>query len=811
MTSVWQDVRFGLRMLAKNPGFAAVAILTLALGIAATTTIFSVIDSVLLNPFPYKNAHRLATASIRLPGGAEIPRFPVAAFLDFKEQNHTFDDMIGLAYLGVRFWGREGTQSVQGGWVTSDAFGVLGSRPVLGRPLTSEDGKPGSPPVFVMSYQLWVKEFNKDPKALGITLDLNGTPRTLIAVMPPRFHFGGCEIWIPLSLNRDTFIPGFGIVPNELWTLGHLKRGVSAQTAESDLQVIAMQREREYPAFFRPQYKMRVNTLQDYSVGRFKPALFPLMGAVGMLLMIACSNVANLLLARATVREREIAIRASLGASRGRLVRQLLVESFILATASCIAGYVLAFWGLKGVAAVIPVGIVPSEVDIGLHPATLIFAMGVAVATALLCSVTPAIHAARRDLRIGLARAGKGTTKAVRHGKLRSAQVIAEVAVSIVLLIGSGLMVRSLLALERINLGFDPNKVLYMDLALPEGRYDTADQIKTIFRKILDRINAIPGVTAAAVTSSVPPYSWGGTDVRVQGKTQDELSGITFIMCSEGYFETLGRHLLRGRLLTQRDIDSARRVAVINEALARAYFQDGNPVGRGIKLSTFEMYFPDWPRDAYLEIVGVVADANNSGLEDPPRPEAYMPHTLTGGGNRMIVMRTAGNSGGVQASVRRNIGALDTDIAISEVGTVESYLKQWYFAKPQFILMVLGAFATIGLVLVIMGVFSMMAYTVSLRTHEIGIRMALGAQERDVLRMVLKNGLGLLTGGAIAGVIVSLALTHLMASQIWGVSATDPWTFATVVLVILVAGLAACFLPARRATRVNPLIALHSE
>jgi putative ABC transport system permease protein len=535
------------------------------------------------------------------------------------------------------------------------------------------------------------------------------------------------------------------------------------------------------------------------------------MGAVALLLMIVCSNVANLLLAQATVREKEIAIRASLGARRSRLVRQLLVESFILATASCMAGYVFAFWGLKGVAAVIPGGMVPAEVDIALHPATLIFAMGVAVVTALLCGVTPAIHAARRDLRIGLAGAGKGITEAVRHGKLRAGLVIVEVAVSIVLLIASGLMVRSLFALERINLGFDPGNVLYVDLALPEGRYDTAGHIKTIFRKIVDRINAIPGVTAAAVASSLPPYSSGGTDVRVQGKTQDEPSGITFIMCSEGYFETVGRRLLRGRLLTQRDIDSARQVAVINETLARAYFRDDNPVGRGIKLTTFEMYFSDWPRDAYLAIVGVIADANNSGLEDPPRPEAYLPHTLTGGGNRMIVMRAVGDSAGTLKAVRQEISVLDPDIAISETATVENYLKQWYFAEPQFVLMVLGAFASIGLVLVIMGVFSVMAYTVSLRNHEIAIRMALGAQQQDVLRMVLKSGLVLITGGALAGIIISLVLTRLIASQIWGVSATDPWTFSAVVLVIFVAGLAACLLPARRATQVNPLIALRSE
>ena len=808
MTSIWHDVRYGLRMLAKSPGFAAVAILTLALGIAATTTIFSVIDSVLLNPFPYKNAERLATPAIR---GTGIWRYPVATFLDFKQQNHTFDDIIGLAYVSVRYATPRGTERVQGGWITPDAFTVLGSRPLLGRPVASDDGKPGSPPVFVMSYQLWVKQFNKDAKVLGSTLNLNGTPRTLIAVMPPRFHFGNCDIWIPLSLNRDTFIPGFGIVPNELWILGHLKPGVNARTAEADLQVIAKLSERDYPAFFRPHYRIEVNTLKDFSVGRFKPTLFALLGAVGMLLMIACSNVANLLLARATVREKEIAIRASLGASRGRLVRQLLVESFILATASCIAGYIFAFWGLQAVAAVIPPGVVPSEVDIALHPATLLFAMSVAAVTTLLCGLLPAIHAVRRDLRFGLAGAGRDTNEDARHGRLRSGLVVAEVAVSIVLLVGTGLMARSLLALERINLGFNAANVWYVDLALPEGRYESANQIKPIFRKILDRVEAIPGVTAAADASSLPPYSWGHTEVEVQGKAHSEPWSITFNMCSEGYFQTLGRRLLMGRLLTQRDVDSARHVLVINEALARAYFREENPVGHEIRLTSFEMYFPDWPRNAYFEIIGIVADANNSGLQDAPRPEAYLPHTLTGAGNRMIVMRTTGNSAGTLTAVRQEISAVDPDIAISEAGSVEHYLKQWYFAEPQFILFVLGAFGAIGLVLVIMGVFSVMAYTVSLRTHEIGIRMALGAAERDVLRMVLKSGLVLVTAGALAGVIMSLALTRLVASQIWGVSATDPWTFSVVVLVLFVAGLAACLLPARRATQVNPLIALRSE
>ena len=810
MTIFWRDVRYGLRTLAKSPAFATVAILTLALGIGATTTIFSVIDGVLLNPFPYRNAERLATPSIRLPDANIITRFPVPAFLDFKEQNHSFEDMIGLAYLGVRYPRRGATEQVLGAWVTPDTFEVLGSKPFLGRPITSEDGKLGSPPVFVMSYQFWSKQFSRDPKILGATLNLNGAPRTLVAIMPPRFRFGDCEIWIPLSLNRDTFITGFGIAPNELWAVGHLKLGVSPRAAEADLEVIAKRLERVYPTYFRPQFKLGINTLTDNSVGHFKLTLFALMAAVAMFLMIACSNVANLLLARATVREKEIAIRASLGATRSRLVGQLLAESFILATASCIAGYIFAYLGLKGVVAAIPPDAIPSEVTMGLRPATLLFAMGVAVVTTLLCGLAPAIHAVRRDLRAGLAGTGKGTNEGSRRGRLRSGLVIAEVAVSIVLLTGTGLMVRSLFALEHVDLGFSPANVLYAELALPEGRYDTADQKEVFFRKILDRINAIPGVSAATEATSFPPYSWGWTELAVPGKTHSEPWGTTFIMCSEGYFETLSRHLLSGRLLLQSDVDSARRVTVINQTFANAYFRNENPIGKRIKFQTFEMY-ADWPRDAYFEIVGIIADAKNHGLQDPPRPEVYFPHTLTGTGPRRIMVRTPGNSDRVLASLRREMEALDPDVAVSQVGSIEDLLKQSYFAEPRFILTVLGTFAGIGLLLVIVGVFSLMTYAVSLQTQEIGIRMALGAQQNDVLRMVLKKGLVLIIGGMLAGIVMSLAMTRLVASQIWGISATDPWTFSAVVAIILAVGLAACFLPARRAMQVDPMVALRAE
>jgi predicted permease len=811
MTSLWQDLRYGLRVLRKNPGSTVIAILTLALGIGATTTICSVIDSVLLNPLPYQNADRLATPSVLLPNQIGIPRFPVPVFLDFKEQNHTFEDMIGLAYTGVHYRGTAATEQFFGGWVTPNTFEFLSVEPLLGRRITPEDGKPGSQPVFVMSFRLWSKLFNRDAKILGTTLNLNGTPRTLVAIMPPRFRFGDCEVWMPLELSRSTFITGFGVQPNEVWTVGRLKQGVGLEAASADLGVVVKGLEKTYPAWFRTNYRLVVNSLTSESVGRFKVTLFAMMAAVSMLLLIACSNVANLLLARATVREKEIVIRASMGATQGRLVRQLLVESCLLAAASCIAGCLFAFLGLKGVVAAIPPDLIPSEVVIALRPATLLFAIGVSVVTSLFCGLAPALHGVRRNFHTDLTGGGKGATGDFRRGKLRSGLVIAEVALSIMLLVATGLVLRTLHFLEQVDIGFDPVNIVYAQLSFPEGRYDTAYQKKTFFLEVLDRVAAIPGVIASTEATSFPPYSFGWTEVAVPGKTHSEPWGTTFDMCSEGYFQTLGRHLLRGRLLSRSDVLSARHVTVINQTLARAYFVNENPIGQTIKFSSFEDYAADWPRDAYFEIIGVIADAKNNGLRDAPKPEVYFPYTITGTGSRGIMVRSAGKPELTLASLRREITAMDPDVAVSDTGSIETFLRRWYYAGPQFTLIILTTFAGIGFILVLIGIFSVMAYTVSLRTHEIGIRMALGAQQIDVLCMVLNKGLTLVLTGTIAGLAASLAMTRFMASQIFGVSAMDPWTFSAVAALILAVGLAACLFPARKATQVDPLVSLHYE
>jgi putative ABC transport system permease protein len=372
-------------------------------------------------------------------------------------------------------------------------------------------------------------------------------------------------------------------------------------------------------------------------------------------------------------------------------------------------------------------------------------------------------------------------------------------------------MVRTLRALERVDIGFNPASIAYARLSLPEGRYDTADAKRGYFENVLDRVAAIPGVIASTEATSFPPYSFGGTEIVVPGKTHSGPWGTTFDMCSEGYFQTLGRHLLRGRLLSQSDVERARHVTVINQTFERNYFGNEDPIGQRIKFTTLEQWATDWPRDAYFEIIGVIADAKNTGLQDAPRPEVYFPHTITGTGPRGIMVRTAGNSSLVLASLSRAIAEVDSDVAISDLGTMENILKSSYYAGPQFTLIILGTFGITGLLLVLVGIFSVMAYTVSLQTHEIGIRMAVGAQRKDILRMMLNKALTLILTGTIAGLAASSVLMRLMASQIWGVSTMDPWTFAVVATLVVVVGLSASLFPARRAMQVDPLVSLHYE
>jgi len=508
LDNFFRDFRYAFRNLRKDRRFAFIAILTLALGIGAATAIFSIVHSVLLAPFPYKNVNRLATFRIHFTGNSDEndrSYFAAPEFLDFKLQNNVFEDMIGLAGTNILYSGTEGTRRFAGGFVTSNAFEILGIKPLLGRPITLEDGKPGSPPVFVMSYPLWVREFNRDPKVLGTTLTLNGEPKTLVAIMPPRFRFGEyCEIWIPVTLEK-TASAALSLERGPwFWPVGVLKPGMSVQSAAADFDVIARRLAKVYPGGYLRQFNVLAETFTDSYVGDVKGLLFILMAAVAMLLLIACSNVANLLLSRSTVREKEMAVRASIGASRSRLIQQLLVESFVLAAAGCILGCSFAYFGLKAVVATIPPGTIPSEVVITLSPAALWFALGSTLLTTLFCGLAPAIHAARGDLYLRVTGSGKGITGDSRHGKLRACLVIVEVALSLILLIASGLMMRTMFALERLTLGFDPANVLCAQLHHSKS-YDSPEQKRVFFRNVLDRLAEIPGVRFATEAITVPP------------------------------------------------------------------------------------------------------------------------------------------------------------------------------------------------------------------------------------------------------------------------------------------------------------------
>ena len=810
MNSIWQDLRYGLRGLRKQPGFTALAVLALALGIGSVTTIFSVIDNVLLDPFPYKNAGRIVMFMIHdVERGDRGGRaaFSVPEFLDYKEQNHVFEDVVGDTNEDVLYTSGEGTERFQGTNVSANVFQFLGMPALVGRGITFDDGKPGAAPVFVLSYKVWLKEFNLDPKLVGRTFVLNGKPRTLVGIMPPRFTWWGADLWIPASFDR-----GAPDASRSYFVMhGHLKPGVTAQQAEADLNIIAQRLARVYPKDYPKKFNVQLLSLADSVVGQFKTVLYTLLGAVGLLLLIACANVANMLLARASAREKEIAIRASLGAGRWRLVRQLLLESLLLAVGGAMAGCLVAYAGLKALVAAIPPNTIPDEAVIGLNVPVLWFSLSVAMLTALLFGLAPAMHIARPDMVEPLKDAGKGISGGFRHGKLRSTLVVVEVALSLVLLVGAGLLMRSFVALQEVELGLNPDNVLVVRLPLPKEQYKTAAAKQHFFRELLARLYATPGVVAATETSTLPPYGGIGSEVDVPGKTHSDKWNAIFQLCSEGYFPTLGIRTLRGRLLSEADMNGARKVAVVNQTLVKKFFGNDDPIGRQIKLRMLEAA-PDTPvKDPMFEIIGVVADVKNQGIQETPNPEVWIPYTITGAFERGILVRTSKDPMLLLNTVRHEVWAVDRNVALTLTGTLEGYLKQFSYSGPRFGLILLGVFAGVGLVLVAMGVYSVIAYTVARQTHEIGIRIALGAGQSDVLRMVMRMGVRLVGLGTVAGLAASFGVTRLLTSLIFSVSPYDPVTLSAVVAVVALSGLTACYFPARRATRVDPMVALRYE
>jgi putative ABC transport system permease protein len=807
---MWQDLRYGLRSIRNQPAFTALAVLTLALGIGAATTIFSVIQNVLLDPFPYKDANRVVAIRIHettnpQPFGRGVLQTP--EFLDYVEQSHVFDEVIGGIPEDVLWTTADGTEQLTGGAVTPNMFDFLGVTALLGRTIGATDAAAGAPPVLVMAHKMWVKHFSADPNVVGRVLTLNGVPTTVVGVMPARFTKLAADLWRPVVLNRAD-----PLVKERFFMFqAKLKRGLTLDQAAADLDLIAHRYAEANPRNYPKQFNVIVVSWVDSIVGPFKNTLYTMSAAVGLLLVIACFNVAIMLLARSTARAREMAVRASLGASRSRLIRQLLIESLLLAAGGVGLGCLFAYVGIKGVAPLIPDGMIPREVVIRLNLPVLAFSLALAVLTVVVFGLVPAAQTARRNIVEPLKETGKGVGSGFRGGKLRGALVTVEIALSLMLLVGAGLLMRSFIELQRVDLGLNPDNILVVRLPFARGTYTTAPEKQRFFQALLGKLHALPGVVAATEVSSLPPYGGIGTDVEIPGKTPTEKWNALFQLVSERYADTLGLRLTRGRMLSSDDVIAARKMAVVNETLVKKYFGPEDPIGRHVKLVMLETFREGAVPSPLFEIVGVIADARNNGIQDPPQPEALIPYTVTGGFERGILVRTAGEPGALLYSVRKEIWSVDRGVALSDIGTLNDYLKRFSYASPRFSLILLSVFASVGLVLVAIGVYSVISYTVSRQIHEIGIRMALGAQRRDVLRLVLRMTLRLVVVGVVLGLLGSIGVMRVLASQIWGISPRDPFTLATVVTAMSVAALVACYFPARRAMNVAPIVALRQE
>jgi putative ABC transport system permease protein len=839
-----REVRYAVRGFGKDRRFVATAIIALALGIGSSTVVFSVFYNLLFNALTAKNADRLVVPVIEdaeKPNDAQPLWVSLLDVEYLQKQSQVFDGVIGRHY--GRSLVQEGARTFQfyNAMLTANAFEVYSTAPILGRGIVSQDGKAGAPKVLVMSYTVWKEEFGSDPAVIGKSLVVEGEPRTTVGVMPKGFRgFGSWDIYTPV--NWTPSIEKTGNAPKYNVVMARLKKGVTTAAASAEFGVLAKQlaalhaQDNDYPK----RFTARVIGANDYLMGAsgagqafhtkidLKTILYDLLAATLVLLLIACSNVANLLLARATARQREVAIRAALGASRRQIVRQLLVESLCLAAAAAIGGCLLAWMAMKMVDAAMHQEAwegMRGEAVIGLNIPVLIFTVAITLGTTLICGIVPALRVTKRDVQPQLIGSARGTT-GVLHKEIRAGLVVGQVALSIVLLVGAGLMVRSLYKLTHVDLGFNPKNVLVIAMApsrssdqLPDRALMASVEGRARFQRVIEKIKELPGVASVAVDNTIPGYGpFTGPNVTVPGGTRTEMAGLD--ECDENCADTLGMRLVVGRWLSREEALTRQYATVLTETLARDLFGNQNPIGKQLEVKDFDrwknhsrtsnrMTPEQTPHDALFQVVGVVADVKNAGPQQPAVPMAFIPPILTG--EFILQVRTKLEPTSMLHTVQDQVWAMDPNEVFWIVGTAEEFLLEYTYRTPEFGVSLSAPIAGIALLLVVVGVFSVTAYTVSLRTQEIGVRMALGAQQSDVLRMVLRHGFALIAAGLVIGLLASVGLTRFLASQIWGVSATDPWTFGIVALLLVLAGLVACYLPARRATEVDPLVALRYE
>jgi putative ABC transport system permease protein len=814
MGTLWQDLRYGFRMLLKKPGFTVTAILALALGVGATSAVFSVINGVMLRTLPYKNAARVVMLWER-NRQSERSRNVVspANFLDWQEQSSSFDEMAAFYDTRGNLTGMGDPEEIPRQVSTGNLFTLLGAEAALGRTYTNEDAEPGRNNVIVLSNGLWKRRFGASPQVIGQTITLNSKPYTIIGVMPADFKWfikensqtgKPAEMWSPFKLTEEYRTPKFGR-GRWLSVVARLKPGITFEQAQSEMNAVAGRLEQQQ-AEFNSNWGVNVVQLRQQLAGEIKTSLLVLLGAVAFVLLIACANVANLMLARAASRQKEMAIRTALGAGRWRVARQLLTESVLLALVGGCLGLLLASWGVDMLVALSPQNLIGAE-TVGLNLPVLGFTLVVSLLTGIIFGLAPALEASKLNLNETLNEAGKSGMGSPRSRRLRNSLVVAEIALALVLLVGAGLMIKSFARLQAVDPGFDPGNLLTMRVLLPAAKYKDESQSVAFFRQAVQRIGALPGVSSVGTISFLPFASLGAaTDFRIEGQPAPAPGNepdADVRVTDENYFRTMNIPLLSGRTFTEKEAIEARHVAVINEALARKYFAGENPIGKRIIVDMKDSPEP-------TEIIGVVGDAKYNKLEGESRAMVYWPHPELAYSSMTIVIRTKGDPLRLAAAAGREIQAIDKDQPVADVRTMESWLSE-SVSRTRFGTLLLSLFAALALLLSAIGIYGVMSYAVTQRTQEIGIRMALGAQRSDVMKMILGHGMGLTLAGVALGLIASLALTRVMSSLLFDISATDPSTFVVISLLLMCVAFLASYVPARKATRVDPMIALRYE
>jgi putative ABC transport system permease protein len=810
-----QDVRYGLRMLRKNPGFTAIAVLTLALGIGANTAIFSVVDSVLLQPLPFPEPGQLVTIYGTFSKLNEMSRaLSYPDFADLRMMNTVFEHVAAYSESSVTLTGAGAPLHLDAADVGADMFSVLHILPVLGRSFAPDEDRAGAY-VAILSHRLWQSQFHGDPGVIGRAVAIDGRSYIIVGVMPPGFTFpldsGSPEMWTTFA-GLSTPVNGQKPESEErgahfLRAIARLKPGVSLEQANQETGIIGGRLAKQYPVS-NADLGLRSVSALDALVGNVRPQLYILLGAVALVLLIACANVANLLLSRATRRHREIAIRAALGASRGRIVRQLLIESAILSLAGGACGLVIAVWG-SDMFARLAAHQLPRLAGAAVDARALAFTFIASLATGMLFGIAPALQLSRLELTETLKESGRSGGQSSRQSRLRNLLVVTEMTLAVILLSGAGLLMKSLLRLERVNPGFDPRGVLTYAVDLPDSRYPKPAQAEAFFRQLFERVRRLPGVQA---TSGTMPLPLSGdvirTSLEVEGHPMpngDSLH-VHARMIGFDYFRTMSIPLLQGRDFKDTDRAGAPYVVIINKELADKSFPGENPIGKRIKPGFGE----EGGVDPWREIVGVVGNVKHAALNRPDTIECYLPQDQEGNGTMWGVVRTDLPPASLVSAIREQVKALDEDVPLYDVETMDHYVAN-SVALPRLDSTVFGIFSGLALLLAVIGIYGVMSYGVAQRTSEFGIRMTLGAQGRDVLRLVLVQGLKIAGVGVVLGVIGALAASRLLASLLFGASLVDPLTIAGAVVVLVACSLLACYIPARRAMRVDPMVALRYE